>query len=132
MAAGGDQNIPLFFLEHPFVFPLDHGSAQRGFLHAGEAQLFQCDPHTVDAHAVIIGGEGGGQTDDDRRAAVEQHLHLFPLIHDLLRVLGADHEALAAQDAFVADDMGLIAGKADGFDRAMPNALIAVFAVGFL
>ena len=132
VAAGGDQNIPLFFLEHPFVFPLDHGSAQRGFLHAGEAQLFQCDPHTVDAHAVIIGGEGGGQTDDDRRAAVEQHLHLFPLIHDLLRVLGADHEALAAQDAFVADDMGLIAGKADGFDRAMPNALIAVFAVGFL
>lgn len=54
----------LLFFEHALIFPLDHGGSQRGFLHAGKAQLFQCVPHAVDAHAVVVGGKGGGQADD--------------------------------------------------------------------
>jgi hypothetical protein len=39
---------------------------------------------------------------------------------------------VTAQDAFVVDDVRLAGRKADGLDRAVPNALVAVLAVGLL
>ena len=42
------------------------------------------------------------------------------------------NEALTAQDAFVADDMRLIAGKTNSFYRTVADTFITVFAVGFL
>ena len=39
---------------------------------------------------------------------------------------------MAAEDAVVMDDIGPVARKADGLDRAVPDAFIAVLAVGLV
>ena len=65
------------------------------------------------------------------RAALEQNLDLFSLVNDLLCVLRTDYKALTAHDALVADDICLIAGKTNGFDRTVTNTLVTVFTVGF-
>jgi hypothetical protein len=49
----------------------------------------------------------------------------------LLGVLRANDEALTAQDAFIFDNVRLVAGKTNCFDGAMANTLIAVFTVRF-
>jgi hypothetical protein len=38
---------------------------------------------------------------------------------------------VTAENALVADDVCLVSGKPNGFDRTVPDALIAVLAVGF-
>ena len=62
---------------------------------------------------------------------INLHAHLFGIVHNLLGVLRTDHKALPAQNALVADDVRLVARKPDGFDRAVPDTFVAVFAVGF-
>ena len=47
-------------------------------------------------------------------------------------ILRTNNKTPAAQDTLIADDMRLVARKADGFHRAVPDAFIAVFTVGFL
>ena len=43
VAAGGDQNIPLFFLEHPFVFPARNAALNRRLLvHPDSALQLEC------------------------------------------------------------------------------------------
>ena len=130
MAAGGYDNIPLIFPEHALILGFYHGSAQGRFLHIRKAQLLQRLAHSFDAYAFVVGNKGRGQADDHRVAALQQHPHLFGAVYDLLGVLGADHKAMAAQNALVADNMSLVAGKANGLYGAMADALIAVFAVG--
>ena len=57
------------------------------------------------------------------------HLYLFKLAGDFLGILRTNDEALSAENAFISDDMRLVAGKADCFDRAVANAFIAVLAI---
>jgi hypothetical protein len=47
----------------------------------------------------------------------------------LLCILGAYDKALATKDTFIANYMGLVAGKADGLYRAVPYAFVAILAV---
>lgn len=116
--------------EHLLVCRLDNGRADGGFLRIGKPQLFEYFPHAVDADAAVIGNEGRRKADIYRRAALNQNLDLFRFVHNLLGVLGADHKALPAQNTLVPDDMRLVAGKPDGFDRTVPDTLIAVLAIG--
>jgi hypothetical protein len=44
--------------------------------------------------------------------------------------LGAGHKTTPAQYAIVVYDFGLVVFKLDGLNRAMPDALVAGFAVG--
>ena len=132
MAAGGNHNVPVASFEHVFILGLYDRRADGGLLRAGEAQRLQRRVHILDAAVVIVGGEGGRQRNVYRLPALQKHLHALGVVDDFLRVLRAYHEAVAAQDALVADDMRLIAGEADGLHRAMPDALVAVLAVGFL
>ena len=131
MATGGNEHVALFLLEDALVLALYDGCAQRGFFRIGKAQGFEGFSHALDAHALVVGGKGRREAGDHRRAGLQQHAHLFGFIHDFLGVLRADHKALAAQDALVANDIGLVARKADGLNRAVADALIAVLAVGF-
>ena len=132
VAAGGNQNVPVLFLQHAVIFPFDLGRAQRGFFRIRESQLLQAFPHAFDADAVVVGDKGRCKRRDDRGAALNQHLHLFGLINDFLRVLGTDNKAVSAENAFVSDDMRLVPGKTDGFHRTVPDTFVAVFTVGFL
>ena len=129
--AGGDDDIALIFLRHAVIFPLDHRRAQRRFLGIVKAEFFQRLAQLLYAAAGVIGNKGGRQTGDHRRAALQHHAHLAHLADDLLGVLRADHKALSAHDAFVLNDIRLIAGKADRLDRTVADTFIAVFAVGF-
>ena len=96
------------------------------------SQLLQSAAHGLNANALVVGDEGGGQADVHGSAALEQDASLLGAVHDLLGVLGAHHEAVAAEDALVADDMGLVAREANGLHGAMADALMAVLTVGFL
>ena len=129
MAAGGDDDIVGRRIDEAVVFPLDDGGADGCLFNVVEAELLERFAHRADAGALVIGDKGGGQADDDRRIGLQQHLDLFGLIDDLLGVLRTDNKALTAHDALVANDVSLVAGKADGFDGAVPDALIAVPAV---
>ncbi len=131
MTAGRNDNVPVLLRQNAVVFPFDQRSSQGGFLRVIEAQLFKRFPHGLNADALIVGYKGGGQRSYHRAAALNEHLSLFGLVHDLLGVLGADHKAVAAKDTFVADDVRLITGEAYGFHRIMADTFIAVFAVGF-
>ena len=130
VAAGGNQQIGLVFRELALIFLLDDGCADGGFLDVAEAQLDQRLAHRLDAHAVVVGHEGGGQADIDVLAALQHDLDLFALADDLLGVLRTDHEAVTAQYALVSDNMRLIAREANGLHRAVADAFVAVFAVG--
>ena len=132
VAAGGNKDIPLLLVQYAFILVFHDGSTHRRFFCVKEAQLLQGFPHTVDTHALIVGHEGGGQAHDDLFPALQEHFGFFRFVHDLLGILGTHHKTVAAEDALSPDDIGLIAGKADGFDRAMTDAFVAVLAVGFL
>ena len=131
MAAGGDQNIPLLLPKQAIVLPLYHGGAEGGFLNGCKTQLLQRSFHPANADPLVIRDEGRRKTHIDGGAALDQDLDLFGFIHDLFGVLRADHHALSAEDAVLLHDVGLIAGEADGLDRAVSDALVTVLAVRF-
>ena len=130
VAAGGDQHIRLPVPENVLVHPVHIGGTDGCFLRSGKAQLPQRLFHGFDAYPVI-GDEGGGNACYYRLLALQQHLYRLRSVGDLLGVLGTDYKALTAQDAFVAHDVRLVAGKADGLDRTVPDAFIAIFTVCF-
>ena len=131
VAAGSDDHIPPILAQHPFIFGLDNGCADSGFLRVGKAEFLEGCAHGTDADTVIIGDKRGGDAYIDRRAALQKHLDLLGLIHDLFCILRTYDKAVPAKDTFVIDNMRLVARKADRLNRAVANALIAVFTVGF-
>ena len=131
MTAGRDDDVLILRSKHLFILPLDDCRTHGRLLHVEEAQLLERRAHGLDAHAVVIGDERRGQTDDHRIAAAQENLHLLRLIDDLLGVLRTHHEALPAQYALVAYDIGLIAGEANGLDGTVTNTLVTVLTVGF-
>jgi hypothetical protein len=60
---------------------------------------------------------------------LQQNAYFFGVINDLLGVLRTNYKAVSAKDAFVADNMRLISGKANGLYRTVANTFIAVFAI---
>ena len=83
------------------------------------------------SHAGIIGHKGRGQTDIHRRTGRNQRPGSFGVVSDFFGVLRAVDKALAAQNALIVDNIGLVIGKFNRLDRAMPDTFIAVFTVGF-
>ena len=132
MAAGGDDHIPVILPDHPLIFGLDHRSAHGSLLHLVKAQLFQSFPHGFNTGTVVVCHKGGRQAHHHRIAGLEKGSDLFRAVHDLLCILGTYRKAPAAENALVSNNMGLIGRKANGLHRAVTNALITVFAVGFL
>ena len=131
VTAGGYHDIPVLLRKHSFVLRLDYRRADRGLLDIGKAQLFQRVAHGFDPRAVVVCDKGGRKAYIDRRTGLEHDLDLFKVTDYLLGTLRADDEALSAKDAFLGNNMRLIARKADGFYRAVAYALVAVLTVGF-
>ena len=130
MTAGGDDNIVLLLAKHSLIFGLNDGGADCGFLNVGKAELLKCLTHCINSNTVVICNKGGSKADDDRIAALDQNSDLFRAVHDLLCVLGAHNKAMTAQNALIADNMGLVTRKADSLNRAVTDTLIAVLTVG--
>ena len=79
MAAGGDQNVTVFFAENPLIFRFYLRCAERRFLRISKTELFQRIAYGIDADAVIIGNKRRGNTGVDRIARLKQNLDLFHL-----------------------------------------------------
>lgn len=131
MARRRDEYIAPIFFEHPFIFALDDGRAEGCFLDIKKTERLERFSHGADARAVVVGYKRGGKAGDDRRAALQKYFDFFKLTGNFLGVLGASDKTLPAVNAFIMDDVGLIARKSNGLDRAVPYALVAVAAVGF-
>ena len=131
MAAGRDDDIAVILPQHTVVFPLHLGSAEGSFLRVMEAQPPQRFPHAFDSHAGIVCDKGRRQGGHNGLPALDHYLHLFRLVHNLLGILRTDNKTGTAQDALIADNMGLVSRKADGFHRAVPDTFITVFTVCF-
>ena len=131
MTAGGDDDIPILLAEHPLILVFDDGGADGGLLHVEKAQLFQGSAHGFDTDPFIVGDKGGSQADHHGIAALEEDSGLLGAVYDLLGVLGTNNKTMTAQNALIADDMGLVSRKADGLYGTVTDTLIAVFAVGF-
>ena len=129
--AGGNDDVPIALRCHAVIFPFNNRGAQRSLLSIGKAQLLQRFPQLLYSAAGIISKERGRQTGDHRRTALQHHPHLIHLADDLLGVLRTNHKALSAHDAFILNDICLIARKADRLDRTVADTFIAVFTVGF-
>ena len=101
MAAGRDHHVAVLFHQNAVVLPFDHGCSQGGFLHVVKAKFFQRFPHGFDPHTLIVRHEGWGQRDYHRISALDQDPGFLGFVHNCLGILGADHKAMAAQNAFV-------------------------------
>ena len=129
MAAGGDYYISVLFAEYSFIFILDNSCTYCCFLNIVKAHFLKCFSHCVYACAVIVGNKGRCKRNYNRVTALDKHLYLFGFINYLLCILRTDNEALSAKNTLIVYNMCLIARKANGFNRAMTNAFIAVFTV---
>ena len=94
-----------------------------------KTKLLQCLAYGVYAAVIPAGIERRSNACDNGSVALEHYAHSLGIVNDFLRVLRADDEALAAQDAFIADNMRLMSGEADGLDGASAYASMAVLAV---
>lgn len=113
--------------------PRDGRCADSGFLDTRKAQAL---------HGGGQGGEGcplRRRRNEGRRnggvdllTPVDHGADLLHVALNLLGVLRANEGTLAAQHALVLPDVGLIVVEGDGLHIAVTDALIAVFAVGFL
>ena len=80
----------------------------------------------------MVGDKRRSKTHHNRITALQQNPDFFRTVSNLLCVLRTNHKAMAAQDALVADDMGLVSGKTNGLHRTVADAFIAILAVGLL
>ena len=129
MTAGRDENISCSVVQYALIFFFDYRCAYRCFFDIEKAELFESLSHSSDSDPVIIRDKGRRKADNNRIAVLEQDFDLLRLIDDLLGILRANDEAMAAQNTFVAYYISLIARKSDRFDRAVADTFIAVFAV---
>ena len=129
MTTGGDDNIVLLLAKHSLIFGLNDRSTDSGFLYVSEAEFFECLTHCFNSNAVIVSNKGRSKADDNRITALDQYSDLFRAVHDLLCVLWAHNKAMTAQNALIADNMGLVTRKADSLNRAVTDTLITVLAV---
>ena len=112
-ATGGYNNALYAFPGYAFIFALNERCAYGGFFGISKAELLKPRPYGGNAYAVEIRSEGRGNACIYGRAGAEQNAHNLRFVRYLLCVLRADNVALAAQYAFVAYNVGLIAGKAN-------------------
>ena len=131
MTAGGDHNISVFFPKHSFVFFFYNGRTNGSLFHIIETKFFQRSSHGFNPDTFIISNKRRCKTYHHRFLSLKQYLYFFSFIHNLFCILRADYKTLSAQNTFVTDDMCLISGKTNRFYRAMTNALVTVFTIGF-
>ena len=131
MAAGRDDYIGALLPYHSLIFIFNYGCADGCFLDVIEAELLERLTHCTDTHALIVGYERRSKADNNGIAALQKHLDFFCFVNDLLSVLRTDYKALAAHYALVADNICLIPGKPNGFDRTVTNTLVTILTVGF-
>ena len=129
VTAGGNDNITSVLSEHTLVLFFYNGCADGGLLHRVEAELCKSLGHSADACAVIVGYEGRGKAHNHGRTRLEHNAHLLGLVNDLLRILWALVNALAAEDTLVSDDMRLVTREAYGLNRALTHTAEAGLAV---
>ena len=132
VTAGGDDNIPSVFLQHPFVFFLDNGCTDCGFFHIIESELFECFAHGMNADTVVIGNKGRSKTDNDRFAGLQKNFHFFQLACNFLRVLRTYNKALSTENTFISNNMRLVSGESDRFYRTVTDTLVTVLQFDFL
>ena len=132
VTAGGDDNIPSVFLQHPFVFFLDNGCTDCGFFHIIESELFERFTHGIDADSMVIGKERRRKADDYRFASLKKNFYLFQLTCDFFCILRTHNKALSAENTFISDNVRLISRKTDRLYRTVADTLVTVFAVRFL
>lgn len=117
-AAAGDDHALLALAHHPLVFARNQFRAQRSFLRGGKAQPLQRFFHVLNAAHLEIGNEGRRDGGNHPLARADGGLHFVYIRANLLGVLRADHVALAAQDAFVRNDLRPVFREADGLHGA--------------
>ena len=131
-AAAGNEHALLALAHDARVLVADHLRAHGGFLHLGKAQALEGVGHHVQGADTEIRDEGRGQAAHHMPAGGDGLLDAGHVVSDLLGLLGAGHEAVAAQDALVVHDLGSVVGIGDRLDRAGADALVAVRAVVFV
>ena len=131
-AAAGNEHALLALAHDARVLVADQLRAHGGFLHLGKAQALEGVRHHVQGADAEIRDEGRGQAAHHMLACGNGLLDAGHVIADLLGLLGAGHEAVAAQDALVVHDLGGVVGIGDRLDRAGADALVAVRAVVFV
>ena len=122
MAAGADNNVLSTFGEKALVFLFNDGCTNGSFLSANESQLNESISQIIYTNVFIVGDKGGRNACINGRAGINKNLSCFDSVCNFLGILGANNEAMAAEDAFVADYISLISREADAFDGAMADA----------
>ena len=131
VAARGNKNRGMLFFEDLFVTGFNDGSADGGFFDSGKTESHKSFAHAGNTDTAEVSDERWGKADVDRAAGGNQLTGMVEVTADFLGILRADNKAMSAENAFVADNVGLVVGDTDGFDRAVADTLVAVFAVGF-
>ena len=126
MAAGGDDYILDPFFENALIFPLYYGGADGGFLRIRKAQLYKGVTQGIYAYAFKIRNEGWRYAGIYGGVAPKQNGYQLGLVYDILGALRAGNITLAAEHAFIGDDVCLAAGEAYGFHTAVTYTLMTV------
>ncbi|MPM52832.1 hypothetical protein SDC9_99595 [bioreactor metagenome] len=128
-AARGNDDVPVALAELLFIFALDQRGSNSGLLRVSKTEPDQGFSQRLEAALLKIGHKRWRKARNYGMLSHKQRFYALRSVRNLLGVLRADNEALAAENALLADDMRLIGGEANRVDRAVANALIAVFAV---
>ena len=114
----------------------ERGDASRDLLRAQgrlrdgvEAEALECVNQLRGADAGELRDERGREGDDHGAAALEQLLGGGQIVAYLLGAVGAGEHAVAADDAELGDDARAGVLHADGFDRTLANAFVAILAL---
>ena len=121
---GGDQGAALVAhaLEELAVLPADQLGPEGHVPDLDRAQPMQSSDDGARVAVGKGGGEGRGEGGEDRVRTGQQPPGLGGRVLDLLRLLGADLDAVAAGNAALGDDRGLTLVDLDRLGRALAHA----------
>ena len=116
-------------MKHSFVFAFYDRRSECGLFRIVKSEFFERFAHGAYPDAVVVRYKGRSDAHDNGISALQKNFYVFGFIDYFFRVLRTDNETLSAKDTFVSDNMRLVSRKSDRFYGAMPDALVAVFAV---
>ena len=106
--------------------------AESGLFNVGKTEFFERVSHRAYSDAFVIGYKRRSERHVNRVSRIDKHFRFFRLVDDFFCVLRTHDETVTAKNALVTDYVRLISRKANGFDGAMSDTFVAVFAVRFL
>lgn len=113
MAAGGDNDVSFLLTEYALVFIFNDRCSDGGLLYVIEAELFKGAADRLYSNSVVIRNEGGSDTCNYGVACLEKNSYLLGAICDLLSILRALNDTVAAKYTLVTYDLRLATCEAD-------------------